>query len=621
MGAVRCGAVVVVAAGVLAGVFGVGSASAQQTAAVFVDGAEPWTESGCAGEVPIVVGSDAMAQSDIYSAVALAGAVGTVCVVLAGPRGDAMAAGQRARLDAADAGGYIVGGTAAVPAAKTAHRAMTRIAGADRWATAALVGSEARALQVPDASAATTPQHAPAAPDDVAQPGVHLHGAEPWIASDCAGKTPIVVGSDPKAQSDIYSAVTLAGAVGTDCVILAGPRGDAMAASQRARLDTAATGGYVIGGTAAVPTAKLAGRDMTRIAGADRWNTAQLVGRRAAGDTATGTSTANEPTHNTPHTDTPTNNPTYTAITAGRNHTCALRTDKTITCWGRNTSGNKRFSDNIYSGSAIILRVVFDEERHHDCWVFQNSAAIGCSNNNGYGETDAPFGSYTAVGVGSEHSCGLRTDKTITCWGRNWNGEAAAPSGSYTAITVGWYHTCGLRTDKTITCWGNNDDGRADAPSGSYTAITSSFFHSCGLRTDKTITCWGRNRYGATDAPDGSYTAVTAGSEHSCGLRTDKTITCWGSYDDEKADAPYGSYTTADAPDGSYTAVTAGSEHSCALRTDKTITCWGNNRYGQADAPYGSYTAVAARGDTSCGVLRNGSIRCWGLGNMVTATR
>ena len=41
--------------------------------------------------------------------------------------------------------------------------------------------------------------------------GAYLDGAEPWTESDCAADTPIVVGADAKAQSDIYSAVTLAG--------------------------------------------------------------------------------------------------------------------------------------------------------------------------------------------------------------------------------------------------------------------------------------------------------------------------------------------------------------------------------------------------------------------------
>lgn len=267
--------------------------AAAQAGGAYLDGAEPWVESDCAGDAPILVGSDAAAQSDIYSAITLAGVIDTDCVILAGPRDGEMTADQQARLDAAAERGWVVGGRAAVPDTKIVGRSLARIAGKDRWTTAQRVGAVARSLggDSPDPPRLDLLLETPA---DVEQPGVYLSGAGAWIASDCDGDTPIVVGSDARAQSDIYSAVTLAGVIGTDCIILAGSRDGDVPASQRARLAAAGSGGFVVGGTAAVPTAKVAGRDMTRFAGDDRWATAQLVGRRASGDTTAGTSTAAE---------------------------------------------------------------------------------------------------------------------------------------------------------------------------------------------------------------------------------------------------------------------------------------------------------------------------------------
>ena len=103
----------------------------------------------------------------------------------------------------------------------------------------------------------------------------------PEAHGDCSGDTPIVAGSDAAAQSDIYSAVTLAGVIGTDCIVLAGARDEPMPADQRARLDDATSGGFVVGGPAAVPDAKVAGRRLARLAGTDRWHTARLVGEQA----------------------------------------------------------------------------------------------------------------------------------------------------------------------------------------------------------------------------------------------------------------------------------------------------------------------------------------------------
>ena len=503
-----------------------------------------------------MVGADARAQSDIYSAVTLAGAIGTDCVILAGPRDGAMPASQRARLEAAAEGGYVVGGTAAVPEAKLGGRGgMTRLGGSTRWATAQQVGSEAAALAAgAEPETASAPGIALAAPADVTAPGLYLDGAEPWIASDCAGDAPIVVGGDAKAQSDIYSAVTLAGAIGTDCVILAGPRDGAMPASQRARLEAAEPGGYVLGGIAAVPTTKLAGRDMTRLGGVTRWATAELVGRRASGDTTTGTSTAAESDNNDDAA--ATNSPQFTAVTADWWHSCWLRPDATVTCWG---------------------------------W-------------NEYGQTDAPSGSFTAVSAGGAYSCGLRPDATVTCWGYNGDGRADAPSGSFTAVSAGNRHSCGLRPDATVTCWGNNFRGQADAPSGSFTAVSAGGFHSCGLRPDATVTCWGNNFRGQADAPSGSFTAVSAGGSHSCALRPDATVTCWG----------WNEFGQLRAPSGSFNVVSAGSNHSCGLRPDATVTCWGYNEHGQADAPSGSLAAVSAGDRHSCGLRPDSTVTCWG---------
>ena len=450
------------------------AAASAQTPGAYLDGAEPWTESDCAADTPIVVGADAKAQSDIYSAVTLAGVLDTDCVILGGPRDGDMTAAQRARLEAAEPGGYVVGGTAAVPDAKLAGRDMTRLGGATRWATAQQVGSEASALAAGTETAAA-PDTTLTAPADVAAPGLYLDGAEPWIASDCAADTPIVVGADAKAQSDIYSAVTLAGVLGTDCVILAGPRDGAMPASQQARLEAADAGGYVLGGIAAVPTAKIAGRDMTRLGGATRWATAQLVGRRASGDTTAGTNTNDEPadTGSTGiggQTDTG----GFTSVSTGGELSCGLRTDGTVTCWG--AKGN--------NPDGPIDR----------------------------GQTDAPSGSFTAVSAGAGAPCGLRSDATVTCWGDNVFGEADAPSGSFTSVSAGVEAICvGCARTAQQTCWGNSGSGRAVAPSGSFTSVSAGYgLFVRGAQRRNSMTCWGDGgnftRYGQTDAPSGSFT-------------------------------------------------------------------------------------------------------------------
>ena len=253
----------------------------------------------------------------------------------------------------------------------------------------------------------------------------------------------------------------------------------------------------------------------------------------------------------------------YTMVSTNTWHSCGIRSDQTVVCWGRNSP--------------------YD-----------------------LGQADAPAGKFTSVSAGWDHSCGLRTDGTITCWGDSRNGETNPPSGKFTAVSAGESHSCGLRTDGTITCWGYNPvDGWADPPGGKFTAIDSFHRHSCGLRTDGTIACWGSNHHGQADPPDGEFIAVSTGAAYSCGLRTDGTITCWGTNEDSRTDPP----------DGEFTAIDAGARHSCGLRTNGTIACAGEANeggFGERDAPDGKFTAVSVGNSYSCGIRASQTLTCWG---------
>ncbi|MCE2525356.1 MAG: hypothetical protein J4F99_05225 [Acidimicrobiia bacterium] len=233
------------------------------------------------------------------------------------------------------------------------------------------------------------------------------------------------------------------------------------------------------------------------------------------------------------------------------------------------------------------------------CAIALALTMLGCSSAEQTGapsRTGAADGAFRSVAAGGRHSCGLRTNDTITCWGDNSDGQADPPAGTFRAITAGWDYSCGLRTDNTITCWG--DSPVAGTPhGGTFRAVTAGGRHSCGLRTDNTIECWGKSFDGQADPPSGTFRAVTAGGDRSCGLRTDNTIECWGR-----------DFSGLATPPGTFRAVTAG---SCALRTDDTIECWGSNLYGAADPPGGAFRAITAGGSHLCGFRTVYTILWW----------
>ena len=163
----------------------------------------------------------------------------------------------------------------------------------------------------------------------------------------------------------------------------------------------------------------------------------------------------------------------------------------------------------------------------HSCGL-RSDGGVVCWGWNTYGRTEAPAGRYSQVNAGWDHSCGLRSDGGVVCWGRNSYGQREAPSGRYSQVSAGYFHSCGLRSDGGVVCWGANEYGQAEAPTGRYSQVSAGWDHSCGLRSDGGVVCWGRNRDGQTEAPSGRYSQVSAGEDHSCGLRSDGGVVCWG---------------------------------------------------------------------------------------------
>ena len=67
----------------------------------------------------------------------------------------------------------------------------------------------------------------------------------------------------------------------------------------------------------------------------------------------------------------------FSQVSAGGEHTCGLKSDGTVACWGYNY----------------------------------------------FGQSTPPGGSFSQVSAGHWHTCGLRTDGLWICWGDNEDGQ------------------------------------------------------------------------------------------------------------------------------------------------------------------------------------------------------
>ncbi|MBD3756393.1 MAG: hypothetical protein IE937_12380, partial [Gammaproteobacteria bacterium] len=92
---------------------------------------------------------------------------------------------------------------------------------------------------------------------------------------------------------------------------------------------------------------------------------------------------------------------------------------------------------------------------------------------NTFGQLTPPAGTFKQVSAGGLHTCGIRTDDTLTCWGQNANNALAAPAGTFSKVSSGRvYHSCAIRTDGTLACWGYNNYGQASPPTGTFIDVT-----------------------------------------------------------------------------------------------------------------------------------------------------
>ena len=219
-------------------------------------------------------------------------------------------------------------------------------------------------------------------------------------------------------------------------------------------------------------------------------------------------------------------------MAAGEAHTCAIRTDSTIACWGNSQDGQstphdfshtsypERFLAGIHSGP-------------DDCWVSINGLVFDITPGDG---------GYVYLGEGSLadlcgrdataefHRQGLPLPAREHIEGSCRDCLFQAPRQHYTGLGFGR-----LLDDV--------QQGEIEPPDGQFTAISASWYHSCGIRDDQTIACWGNNIYKQIDAPGGQYTMVAAGGSHSCAITTDQTVECWGS----RSGGPRQTYVTASA--------------------------------------------------------------------------
>ena len=324
----------------------------------------------------------------------------------------------------------------------------------------------------------------------------------------------------------------------------------------------------------------------------------------------------------------------FTAIAAGGFHTCGLRSDGTVRCWGSDGSGELGDGGSLGGTSYVPATVVHDADadattplvalsgvtavtsgEYHSCAVIGATGAVKCWGHNGFGQlgngatlpgtssafavavTGLPDGSHKAVAVtaGESHTCAVLDDNTVRCWGQDFFGQLGN-------------NASGAGTDSSTPVKAKRDiDGSAATPGDlgdlvNVTAISAGQFHTCARIVGGTVRCWGQNGRGqlgdnSTDDRKVAFPVpglsnvrgVTSGGFHTCVLTTGNAMKCWG----YNFHGQLGAYRAASTTPVTVTSlagartVDTGNLHACALVTSADVppteqpVCWGSNANGQ----------------------------------------
>jgi len=309
------------------------------------------------------------------------------------------------------------------------------------------------------------------------------------------------------------------------------------------------------------------------------------------------------------------NSVSATAVSAGGFHTCALRSDGAVECWGLNDSGQLGNNTTTSSSSPVMVN---------------NLANV------------------TQISVGKYHTCALRNDGTVWCWGDNTYGQLGNKTNNDSHVPV---QVLGVGGTGFLT-------GVAEVSAdGNFT---------CARLTSGGVRCWGHNQYGqiGNNTTNDSSTPVNVvgvggtgtlanvididgGANQACALISSGTVDCWG-YNN---DGQLGNNTTTNSSSpvlvvgiggtgslSNVTQISGGRLHACAMLSDHTVYCWGDNANGELGDGTTANRSIPVRAGTistaisvsageyhSCATLQNGTAQCWGaaafgqIGNGTTA--
>jgi len=365
---------------------------------------------------------------------------------------------------------------------------------------------------------------------------------------------------------------------------------------------------------------------------------------------------------------------TFDTVSVGGIHTCGLTAGGAAYCWGSDAFGS-------LGAGAPGPETCIGSDAQAPCSARPLAVAGGLA--------------FVSISTAWGPTCGLTADGSAYCWGDDSYGQlgigvdtaalvpctfgpcsrtplAVAGSLTFTSVGTGILHTCGLTTSGAAYCWGSNivgqlgigSDTAPDLCAGggttpcsrtplpvagglTFTRLRVGYAHTCGLATDAAWYCWGLNNYGQvgndTAGPEmcrgtypcstvpvavvavggASFATVFPGPGKSCGVTAGGVAYCWGFNESgQLGDGTTISSRTPVAVAGGliFGSVSPYLDHTCGVTTGSVAYCWGSNNSGRLGDGTSTSSSVPVPVAGQVGPATTAAIRS-GVGHRSSLTR
>jgi alpha-tubulin suppressor-like RCC1 family protein len=286
-------------------------------------------------------------------------------------------------------------------------------------------------------------------------------------------------------------------------------------------------------------------------------------------------------------------------VSAGNQHTAAIKTDGTLWTWGLGTLG--RLGNGILFNRLTPVTTFAGGTNWKQVSVGGNTSAI---------KTDGTlwtWGSRSVGLIGDGTTAGnLSTPATTFAGGNNWK-----------QVSAGGVYLAAVKTDGTLWIWGAGSNGRLGngvttgtistpvttfAGGNNWKQVSCGNDHAAAIKTDGTLWTWGIGTLGrlgnasfsgitstpvTTFAGGNNWKQVSCGNDHTAAIKTDGTLWTWGTgYSGKLGNgATAGTISTpvtTFAGGTNWKQVSAGGLFfAAAIKTDGTLWAWGSGSVGQ----------------------------------------